>query len=82
MALVGPDGLEPYEPFGVTKGETNQGSIDRLVGTNDGHEGDDDDVVLLLVLGVTGKLDMGKSGLIFKVLASAFSCRRHFARRF
>lgn len=47
----------------------------------DEQEGDDDEAVVLL-RDVTGKLDIGKSGLIFKVLASAFSCRRHLARRF
>ncbi len=60
----------------MENGEINHGSRDKVEDT-----GDDDDG---LVGGrdVGGKLDMGKSGFIFNVLASAFSCRRHFARRF
>ena len=56
-------------------GEISQGSI----GIED-ETGDEEELVVGRDVG--GKLDIGKSGLIFNVLASAFSCRRHFARRF
>jgi hypothetical protein len=61
-------------PLPVENGVTIQGSMvdDEL----------DEDDVLVVARDVTGKLDIGKSGLIFNVLASAFSWRRHLARRF
>lgn len=77
-----PGGVDPNELFAAAKGETSHGSIGKFGGTDDEQDGDADEVGLVLVLGVTGKLDIGKSGLIFNVFASAFSCRRHFARRF
>jgi hypothetical protein len=60
----------------VGNGDKSHGSMDK----DDGIDGDED----RLAFGreVRGKLDIGKSGLIFNVLASAFSCRRHLARRF
>ena len=61
-------------PFEVAEnGGISQGSMGN---------GDEDEVGWVVGRDVGGKLDMGKSGLIFNVLASAFSCRRHFARRF
>jgi hypothetical protein len=60
----------------VENGDKSHGSIGKV-----DEIGDDDDG-LVVDRDVGGKLDMGKSGLIFNVLASAFSCRRHLARRF
>ena len=74
-------GLLQNEVLVLVNGLQSQGSIDNADGPDDEHEGDDDEAVVLL-RDVTGKLDIGKSGLIFNVLASAFSCRRHLARRF
>lgn len=66
-----------FDPFDDEKGLTIHGSM----GNDDEHEGDEADA-FGFVFDVAGKLDMGKSGLIFNVFASAFSCRRHLARRF
>lgn len=62
---------------GEENGFTNHGSIGNVEET-----GDDDEAAAAVERDVLGKLDIGKSGFIFNVLASAFSCRRHLARRF
>jgi hypothetical protein len=69
------------DEFCGVNGLTSHGSIGKVGGTDDEHDGDDEEAIVPL-LDVTGKLDIGKSGLIFNVVASAFSCRRHLARRF
>ena len=68
VVAVGNDGDE--------NGFTNHGSIGNVEETGD------DDEAAAVERDVLGKLDIGKSGFIFNVLASAFSCRRHLARRF
>ncbi|CAF4125156.1 unnamed protein product, partial [Rotaria sp. Silwood2] len=73
--------IKAKEYMSAIIGTTNHGSIDNADGTDDEHDGDDEDAVVIF-RDVTGKLDIGKSGLIFNVFASAFSCRRHLARRF
>ena len=55
--------LGQNDPFDVENG-VSHGSI--------GNDGEDDEAIVLF-LDVTGKLDIGKSGLIFNVFASAFS---------
>jgi hypothetical protein len=85
---VGKNGIPPelFDPFGlvqngvfdVVNGLTSHGSI---CNPDDEHDGDDEEAAVLH-RDVTGKLDIGKSGLIFNVFTSAFSCRRHLARRF
>jgi hypothetical protein len=65
----------------VVNGLTSHGSIGNVAERDDEHDGEDDEA-FAPHLDVTGKLDIGKSGLIFNVFTSAFSCRRHLARRF
>lgn len=79
--LCEPLALEQKDGFEAENGLTSHGSMDIAGGMDDEHD-DEDEAVAVLFRDVTGKLDMGKSGLIFKVFASAFSCRRHLARRF
>ena len=73
VVVVDGGGAEGNE--GEEKGFTSHGSIGNVEET-----GEDEDAAA--ERDVLGKLDMGKSGFIFRELASAFSCRRHFARRF
>jgi hypothetical protein len=61
--------LAPNDGLDGVNGPTSHGSIGR---TDDEHDGEDDDGVFPF-LQAAGKLDIGKSGLIFSVLASAFS---------
>ena len=63
---------------GEENGFTSHGSIGNVEETG----GDDDEAAAAVERDVLGKLDIGKSGFIFNELASAFSCRRHLARRF
>ena len=89
--MVGKNGIPPalFEPFGfvqkdafeVVNGFISHGSIGNVDATEEEHDGDDEEAAVPL-RDVTGKLDIGKSGLIFNVFTSAFSCRRHLARRF
>jgi hypothetical protein len=60
----------------VENGDKSQGSRDNADDTGDDEDG------FIVGRDVGGKLDIGKSGFICNVLASAFSCRRHLARRF
>lgn len=85
LQLVGKNGMLPglLAPVALPVGNepTSHGSTGRPAPIDDEHDGEDDEGIVPF-LHVAGKLDMGKSGLIFSVFASAFSCRRHFARRF
>ena len=81
MEWLDPMPFVQYDGGDVENEPISQGSIPNADGTDEEHEGEDDEA-LILVLELMGKLDIGKSGLIFSVFASAFSWRRHLARRF